>query len=289
MICTITCALIAVIVIVLVSVLAVVLPRIAQNTVDGTTVGIEGLAVYQVDDDHFHISVNTSIANPASLGGTLQETTIRMYCESETGENYLMGEMPLPATEIPAEGNVSIHAETIMKLTPELRSGVQKFLGQSLLAQFLNVTLKGSISMKSFGITFSDLDFDKTLLIEGMDSLDVTVRHLTITGPDPFPYTGIVNYHNPSNLEILMGDLYMKTSFAGQPSGVALMKDVYIGKGLSTAPVSGHLQETFAHSATLVGPPVGILLCQFIPNGTIYSNINKGLNGIKINATLYAD
>lgn len=313
---------------VIIALIFLVGPAIAQSVIDDTDVSIDKMVAEQIDDDNFHLDVLTTVHNPAIMGGKMLDTTIRMYVMMD-GTKQLVGEVPFPAMDVPAKGSATASVSTAMLLTPELRPGVRRFIAESLVSDSLDVWLEATIDLKSLGMKYTGLKLDKQATMKGMSHLNVTVTDFAITDFSTFSYSGITNYHNPSNFEILMGNLTMNTRFQGIDAGNVLMTNVYIGKDTSYAPCTGELPHylrtreratAFADAvngvsyarerlaaaldaphridtklrdpkpegkSVLESDPFGVLLCTFLPNGTIYSNINVALDGIPINATLY--
>ncbi|CAM0140292.1 hypothetical protein VKS41_005895 [Umbelopsis sp. WA50703] len=284
---------IVIVVLVVVLILFVAFPKIAQNTINGSSISVDsasisfentnGGSVTKRDTPNanstFILSMNSSLSHTGIFSATIKFDTISVYYNSNNSD-ILLGTMDLPSTSV-SGGHGSLSAKSQFVISNQQDFG--NFAKYMLAADSFDWILKGSASITALGRT-ANVDLDKTITMQGMKGFpNVTITSFNLPYDDPaggIHMTLGTVLVNPSPIGVQLGTIQMNVGYQGVHLGLVEATNVNLVKGPNTLNLVGRMVPlTNPNDLNLAGQLFSNYLAG-IPSNTTASGVSAAPDGV---------
>ncbi|KAJ6255879.1 hypothetical protein Dda_9338 [Drechslerella dactyloides] len=237
--------LIAFLVIALAAVLGIIfgaIPAIAQDSVNDSTLQVDGIAITSPSNTKFTLSMNSTVHAHSPVSASFSPQTFEMYLPPAAGEPVVPF-MQLSIGGLKVENtftiNVSDVATNIMNQDAYLQ-----FSGKVLKNNDLDLGVRSSPQVNIGSIKFH-VDYQKTVSLKGLNGLNgIKLYNATILDKPMADGTNMVTdgvIPNPSSFTLQVGDLTVDISTLGMELGYSVVKDLTLHPGDNRVKIYNHI------------------------------------------------
>ncbi|EEQ32924.1 hypothetical protein McanMca71_003657 [Microsporum canis] len=288
--------LIIVVVVALVIILPVIFvayPKLAQNDVSDSTLSIADMQTTSPAPDSLHVKVTQVIGSKSKYHPTLDPFEAKVYLAGEQ-QHFMILHTP----QVKADDGVKVLIDEDVHIdNQDAFSGFSKAV---MLSEELELLVVGKTKLKLGGLQKTDVDYNKTVTLKGMNHLNgFNITNIKIQNMPGTMYNmkGDVFIPNPSVLTLAMGNLTLDLSIDGHPIGTSILNDVIIKPGNNTIPMLANADLAYVLKQTGMGSkysngivPVTIIGNSSVANGKELPYYTKALaaNTLKVNLNIPA-
>lgn len=138
-------------------------PAVAQHAIDDSSIEVSTMSVQAVGEDRLEVKLQGKVSNYAALEAKMGETQMEMTYGDKTFATLTMPEMTLNAA-----GDTALELEQVLYIAD--KDSFTEFAYDMMSKSETLIKMKGSVSLKALGITFSDLKMSKPVVIKGLNS-----------------------------------------------------------------------------------------------------------------------
>jgi hypothetical protein len=190
---------------------------LAQNQLNDASISIT-MSLFNPTADSIGCNVTGTVDNRGAFSAQLESTIISLYFQETP-----FATMEFPVIKAMGGASTPLSVQSVLKVTSA--KNFDAFTQALVTRDRLEVLMKAKITTVALGITFTDLDFNKVISMNGFFNMaqpPVAVLQQTITGgsPDNLRISLLAQLYNPSSVSFPnLGPLRFKL----------LYKDVFVG------------------------------------------------------------
>ncbi|EGD90701.1 hypothetical protein H112_02168 [Trichophyton rubrum D6] len=225
--------LVIVVLVIVLPVIFVAYPKLAQEDVSASTLTIADMQTTNPRPDALHVKVTQVIGSKSKYHPTLDPFDAKVYLEGQQ-ESF----MTLHTPQVKADDGVKAIIDQDVKI--ENAEGFAAFSKAIMLSKEVKLNIIGTTKLKLGGLQKTDVDYDKTTTLKGMNHLEgFNVTDIKIGNiPDTeYNMKGNAFIPNPSVLTLDMGNLTLNLAVDGHPIGYSVLHDVVIKPGDNNIPM----------------------------------------------------
>ncbi|EFE40057.1 conserved hypothetical protein [Trichophyton verrucosum HKI 0517] len=222
-----------VVLVIVLPVIFVAYPKLAQEDVSASTLTIADMQTTNPRPDALHVKVTQVIGSKSKYHPTLDPFEAKVYLEGQQ-ESF----MTLHTPQVKADDGVKAVIDQDVKI--ENSDGFSAFSKAIMLSKEVKLNIVGTTKLKLGGLQKTDVDYDKTTTLKGMNHLegfnitDIKIGNIPNTD---FNMKGNAFIPNPSVLTLDMGNLTLNLAVDGHPIGYSVLHDVVIKPGDNNIPM----------------------------------------------------
>ncbi|KAJ3397336.1 hypothetical protein CcCBS67573_g06931 [Chytriomyces confervae] len=230
-------------------------PKIAQSSIDGSTLTLTASAITNATNTSFALKSTGQVTNAGGLPATLNfPNAVTVYWTArEKGEADLpLGTVNLSPITV-SGGNGAITLDTVFNVVNA--DNMATFSTYMIKSKSFSWRMSGVASATAMGLTFNNLNMDKVVTLSGFNGLSqVTVKSFEATAGtgNDVNVNVVTQLVNPSSITMEMGDSFFLFNM-GTGAGTMSAKSVTIVPGNNTLTMVGVLSPpASAANATAV-------------------------------------
>jgi hypothetical protein len=258
--------------------LIILFPKIAQSSINGSTLTFQTINITNPKNTTFAMHIVGRISNAGSIGATIHfPDDISVYWNSTT----LLGNITLADLNIHGGWGV---IDSDVSFTVLNTTAFTEFSGLLLSTKNFTWRLLGSATVYALGRTASKLTIDKTITINGMNGfpnpkiLDL-VLPVTNSSNDGAELEFIVQVTNPSPIGLQLGALNLDLTYQGIDIGPASTSNLFLGSGVNNVALKTTLVAQPTSNGTALMNELLSNFVQGIPSITLAHGVSAFPNG----------
>ncbi|KAK6530514.1 hypothetical protein TWF694_003861 [Orbilia ellipsospora] len=260
------------------------IPKIAQNSVNDSTIQVDGIAITDPSNTQFTISMNSTAHSHSPVSAHFSPQTFEMYLPPAAGQQPVTF-MELSIGELQIQDVMTINVSNVV--TNILNNDAyNNFSAQVLNNETMVLGIKSNPQVNVGSIKFH-VDYQKTVTLKGLNGL----KGILLTNPQILNesledgtnmYTdGMIP--NPSSFTLQVGDLTVDVSAGPIPIGYAVVKNLTLYPGDNHVKIYNHVPadlvktEFFAKSLTFPNTTITLTANSTVFNGQHIEWLEKPL------------
>ncbi|EPS35314.1 hypothetical protein H072_11308 [Dactylellina haptotyla CBS 200.50] len=268
--------LIAFIVIVLAVVLGIIfgaIPKIAQDSVNDSTLQVDAIALTNPSNEKFTLSMNSTAHSHSPVSAHFSPQTFEMYLPPADGQQ-IVPFMTLNIGELKIQDTMTINVSNVETNILD-QTAYNAFSKQVLNSEMLELAIRSNPQVNIGSIKFH-VDYQKTVQLKGLNGL----KGILLTNPQVLNETledgtnmltdGMIP--NPSSFTLQVGDLTVDMAVGTIPLGWSVVKNLTLYPGDNHVKIYNHIDEnlisTPLFAASLAQPNTNITLTA---NSTVFN------------------
>jgi len=249
-------------------------PKIAQDTVNSSTITVDGIAILDPTNQNFVLDMNSTVhANPP-VSSHFQPQVLDVYLPPTGSNQTIVPFMQLSLGRLNIENVFAINvsnAETNILDQDQYNA----FSNMVLNAESLELGIKSNPEIYVGSLHFH-VNYQKTVTLNGLNGLKgITLTNARVLSTPEADGTNMLtdcNIPNPSTFTLQVGDLTVDMSVSNIPLGYATIKNLTLYPGNNNVTVNGYLSPGLSTNAlilaSLASPNVPI---ELTANSTIFN------------------
>ncbi|KAJ3202343.1 hypothetical protein HDU67_000616, partial [Dinochytrium kinnereticum] len=238
--------------------LFVVMPKIAQDSINHSTLTFTQVNITDITDASYTLSSKGRVENAGSFDADISfDGPVNVYWTNRPNSNpdLLIGTMSLPGFSVagaaPKSGNVEIPGATFKVESVDSMSLFSKYL---ISEGTFSWRLKGKAAAKALGITIKGLSLDKVVSLNGLKNVTITSFDLPTSDPTKgITIATTTLLQNPSPITIQLGNLTFDSYVLSSKIGVLSAADVTLTPGPNSLSLNGHLRAIDQKDVAVLG------------------------------------
>eukprot|EP00922_Rhytidocystis_sp_ex-Travisia-forbesii_P009808 GHVS01014358.1.p1 GENE.GHVS01014358.1~~GHVS01014358.1.p1 ORF type:complete len:2197 (-),score=380.89 GHVS01014358.1:402-6764(-) len=230
----------------------VVVPGIVRSAVETSTFSLTSVTARNPHSDRVTLDVESLLNRQTSIGGTIRELVLTVEWQEQA-----IGLLTLPET-VMAGSQTRVRFTDVLKVDD--RDAWDGFLTQVIKEGEAEWRLRGEVAVSAIGMTFSNIPFDKTLLVKGPPMASSAHSSSGTSPPDEEKLFRIIDmdlssstidevnlsleveYNNIGKSNIIpLGDVQLSMFYKEVYIGPLFGKDLSVYQGTNTYRFNGQL------------------------------------------------
>ncbi|KAF3914511.1 hypothetical protein AA313_de0207865 [Arthrobotrys entomopaga] len=249
------------------------IPKIAQDSVNDSTITVDGIALTNPSNTEFTISMNSTAHSHSPVSAHFSPQTFEMFLPPTEGQQPVTF-MKLSIGELQIQDVMTINVSNV--ITQILNNDAYNdFSAQVLNNESMELGIKSNPEVNVGSIKFH-VDYQKTVTLKGLNGL----KGILLTNPTVLkePLEDGTNMMtdgmipNPSSFTLEVGDLTVDVGVGPLPIGYAVVKNLTLYPGDNHVKIFNHvtpaLLATPIFAASLKAPNTNITLTA---NSTVFN------------------
>ncbi|KAK6337662.1 hypothetical protein TWF730_003054 [Orbilia blumenaviensis] len=244
--------LIATLLVILAVVLGIIfgaIPKIAQDSVNDSTLQVDDLAITNPSNDRFTLSMNSTAHSHAPVSAHFSPQTFEMYLPPAEGEQ-IVPFMTLSVGRLDIKDTLTINVTDVVTEILD-KPAYDLFSAQVLDNEKLSLGIRSNPEVNVGAIKFK-VDYQKTVELKGLNGL----KGIELFNPEILEEpledgTNMVTdgvIPNPSSFTLQVGDLTVDISVGPQKLGWSVVKDLTLYPGDNHVKIYNHINPTLIKS-----------------------------------------
>ncbi|KAK6530573.1 hypothetical protein TWF281_007416 [Arthrobotrys megalospora] len=268
--------LIATLLVILAVVLGIIfgaIPKIAQNSVNDSTLQVDAIAITNPSNERFTLSMNSTAHSHSPVSAHFSPQTFEMYLPPADGQQ-IVPFMTLSVGRLDIKDTLTINVSDVVTEILD-KPAYDDFSSQVLKNEKLSLGIRSNPEVNVGAIKFK-VDYQKTVELMGLNGLkgiklfNPEVLETPMEDGTNMVTDGIIP--NPSSFTLQVGDLTVDISVGPQPLGWSVVKDLTLYPGDNHVKIYNHINPRLLDVpifvASLQAPNTNITLTA---NSTVFN------------------
>ncbi|KAF3077893.1 hypothetical protein TWF569_007143 [Orbilia oligospora] len=250
-----------------------IIPKIAQDSVNDSTLQVDDLAITNPSNERFTLSMNSTAHSHAPVSAHFSPQTFEMYLPPAEGEQ-IVPFMTLSVDRLDIKDTLTINVTDVVTEILD-KPAYDEFSTQVLNNERLSLGIRSNPEVNVGAIKFK-VDYQKTVELKGLNGLKgIELYNPEILEEPLEDGTNMITdgmIPNPSSFTLQVGDLTVDIAVGPQKLGWSVVKDLTLYPGENHVKIYNHitpaLLEIPIFLASLKAPNTNITLTA---NSTVFN------------------